>query len=140
MPPSERDESPLDVFEAEDGTRRWPKRLLIVVGVLVVLGAVYVGASYGLADRVPRGATVAGVEIGGLTSDEAVATLDEELADATTQPIEVVANDVQATIDPTAAGLTFDAQATVDQLTGSERSSNLRGSGSTSPASAPRTR
>ena len=64
----------------------------------------YVGASYALADRVPRGATVAGVDIGGLTSDEAVARLDEELADATTQPIEVVANDVQATIDPTAAG------------------------------------
>jgi vancomycin resistance protein YoaR len=58
------------------------------------------------------------VDIGGLTSEEAVATLDEELADATTQPIEVVANDVQATIDPTAAGLSFDAQATVDELTG----------------------
>ena len=66
----------------------------------------------------PRGATVAGVDIGGLPSDEAVARLDAELADATTQPIEVVANDVQATIDPVAAGLTFDAQATVDQLTG----------------------
>ena len=118
MPPSERSESPLDVFEAEDGKRRWPKRLLIVAAVVVVLGAVYVGASYALADRVPRGATVAGVDIGGLSSDEAVARLDEELADATTQPIEVVANDVQATVDPTAAGLTFDAQATVDELTG----------------------
>ncbi|KQY23651.1 hypothetical protein ASD16_12910 [Cellulomonas sp. Root485] len=106
------------MFEAEDGKRRWPKRLLIVAAVVVALGAVYVGASYALADRVPRGATVAGVDIGGLTSEEAVAHLDAELADATTQPIEVVANDVQATIDPTAAGLTFDAQATVDELTG----------------------
>ncbi|WP_456847554.1 VanW family protein, partial [Cellulomonas sp. P5_C6] len=118
VPQSARKESPLDVFEAEDGKRRWPRRLLIALGVVVVLAAAYVGASYGLADRVPRGATVAGVDIGGLTSKEAVARLDQELADATTQPIEVVANDVQATIDPVAAGLSFDSQATVDELTG----------------------
>ncbi len=117
-PSSDRRESPLDVFEAEERKRRWPRRLLVVGLVVVVLGAVYVGASYALADRVPRGATVAGVDIGGLTSDEAVARLDDELADATTQPIPVVADDVQATIDPVAAGLTFDAQATVDELTG----------------------
>ncbi|KQR12305.1 VanW family protein [Cellulomonas sp. Leaf334] len=118
VPPAERAESPLDVFEAEDGKRRWPKRLLIVAGIVVALGAAYVGASYALADTVPRGATVAGVDIGGLSSDEAVARLDTELADATTQPIEVVANDVQATVDPVAAGLAFDSQATVDELTG----------------------
>ena len=118
MPQSERDASPLDVFEAEDGKRRWPQRVLIGAGVVVVLGGIYVGASYALADRVPRGATVAGVDIGGLPSAEAVTRLDEDLADATTQPVEVIANDVQATIDPAAAGLTFDAQATVDQLTG----------------------
>ncbi|NUU15951.1 vanomycin resistance protein VanB [Cellulomonas humilata] len=106
------------MFEAEDGKRRWPRRLLLVLGIVLVLCAVYVGASYALADRVPRGASVAGVDIGGLPSADAVTRLDDELADATTQPIEVVANDVQATIDPTAAGLTFDARATVDRLTG----------------------
>ncbi|MBO9553362.1 VanW family protein [Cellulomonas sp.] len=114
----ERPASPLDDFDAEDGTRRWPRRLLVTAGVVVVLGAAYVGASYALADHVARGATVAGVDIGGLSSSAAVDRLESELADATTQPIPVVANDVQATIDPTAAGLELDAEATVATFTG----------------------
>ena len=64
------------MFEEDDGKRRWPKRLLIVLGIVVALVAVYVGASFALADRVPRGATVAGVDIGGLSSAEAVTRLD----------------------------------------------------------------
>jgi len=114
----ERPASPLDDFDAEDGTRRWPRRLLVTAGVVVLLGAAYVGASYALADHVARGATVAGVDIGGLSSAAAVDRLESELADATTQPIPVVANDVQATIDPTAAGLELDADATVATFTG----------------------
>ncbi|RHA44422.1 VanW family protein [Cellulomonas rhizosphaerae] len=116
--PTPRKESPLDVFESDSGKRRWPKRLAVILAILVVLVGGYVVASYALADRVPRGATVAGVDIGGLSSDEAVTRLDGELHDATSEPIDVVANDVTASIDPKDAGLTFDAQATVDQLTG----------------------
>lgn len=113
-----RKESPLDVFESDSGKRRWPKRLAVVLAILVVLVGGYGAASYALADRVPRGASVAGVDIGGLPSDEAVTHLDDELHDATAEPIDVVANDVTASIDPEDAGLTFDAEATVDELTG----------------------
>jgi len=116
--PTPRKESPLDVFESDSGKRRWPKRLAVIVAILVVLVGGYVAASYALADRVPRGATVAGVDIGGLSSDDAVTRLDDELHDATSEPIDVVANDVTGSIDPKDAGLAFDAQATVDQLTG----------------------
>jgi len=114
-PPS----SPLDVFEPEERHgRRWPRRLVLVVGIVLVLGAAYVGASYALGDRVPRGTTVAGVDLGGLTGDEAVARLQDELAGVSTEPIDVVANDVHATVDPATAGLVLDAQATVDTLIG----------------------
>ncbi|NNH07550.1 vanomycin resistance protein VanB, partial [Cellulomonas fimi] len=118
QPAEEREPSPLDVFEPEERRRPWLKPLLVVAIVLVVLVGGYVGASYALGDRVPNGATVAGVDIGGLTSQDAVARLEESLADASTEPIPVEAQDVQATIDPAAAGLTFDPQATVDGLTG----------------------
>lgn len=118
VPPTPRKASPLDEFESHEPRRRWPRRVLVGAGVVVVLGLGYVGASYALADRVPRGTTVAGVDIGGLTADEAVARLEDELAAATTEPVDVIANGVEAQVDPETAGLTFDAQATVDGLTG----------------------
>ncbi|WP_051275070.1 VanW family protein [Cellulomonas sp. URHD0024] len=120
VPPRERDRdpSPFDVFEPENGRRRWPRRLAIVGGIVLVLGAAYVGASFAEADKVPRGASVAGVDIGGLASADAVARLDDELSGQATKPIPVVAQDTQATLDPKVAGLTLDAQATVDELTG----------------------
>ena len=118
VPATPRKESPLDVFEADDGKRRWPRRLAVVGGIVVVLVGGYVAASYALGDKVPRGATVAGVDIGGLSSSDAVTRLDDELGDATTKKIPVVAQEVTASLDPKDAGLTFDAQATVDQVTG----------------------
>ncbi|WP_240917809.1 hypothetical protein [Phycicoccus sp. HDW14] len=44
------------------GPRRWP---FAVLGGLVVLAALYGGAAAWAADRVPRGTTVAGVDVGG---------------------------------------------------------------------------
>lgn len=122
VPMKEREPSPFDVFTPEDGRRRWPRRLAIVGGIVLVLCAAYVGAAFATADTVPRGASVAGVDIGGLSSADAVARLDKELASQTTQPIAVVAQGSQATLDPSKAGLSFDAQATVDALTGMDLS------------------
>jgi len=118
VPEAPRPDSPFDDFASEERTHRWPRRLAVTAGVVVLLGAAYVGASYLTADRVARGASVAGVEIGGLTADAAVERLESELAPTTQDAVEVVANDAQATLDPQAAGLTFDARATVDRLTG----------------------
>ena len=90
----------------------------IVCAVLVVLGGLYVGALWLWADRVPPGTTVAGVEIGGQQADTAVATLEEGLASAAADPLPVGVADKTTTLDPAAAGLTFDPQATVDSVTG----------------------
>ncbi|GEA89587.1 vanomycin resistance protein VanB [Cellulomonas cellasea] len=93
--------------------------MLLVVGVVVLLlGAAYVGAAYALADRVPRGATVAGVQIGGMPAEQARTELERTLADTASSPVTVTAGEVVATVDPATAGLAFDAAATVDQLTG----------------------
>ncbi|HEY0186536.1 MAG TPA: VanW family protein [Cellulomonas sp.] len=110
--------SPLDEFEPDRPRRRWLRPLLIAVGVLVLLGGGYVGAAYALADRVPRGTTVAGVDIGGLSSSDAEAALTDALGDLSTEAVPVSAGDITGSIDPTAAGLTFDVSATVDALTG----------------------
>ncbi|MBO3096566.1 VanW family protein [Cellulomonas dongxiuzhuiae] len=125
-PDAERETSPLDVFEPEDGHRRWPRVLAVVGGSVALVGALYVGASYGLADRVPRGATVAGVEIGSMSSDEAEQRLADGLADRASSPVPVVAQEVQAEVDPAAAGLELDTSATVARLTGVDLTQPVR--------------
>lgn len=119
-PAAAREEgSPLDVFDEEPaGKRRWWRPVLIVAGVLVVLGGAYVGGAYALADRVPRGTTVAGIEVGGMSAEDARTALTEGLAERSSQPITVTAREVSGTVDPATAGLTFDVEATVDSLTG----------------------
>jgi len=110
---------PLDAFAgAEKPKRRAGFVAGTVAAVVVVLAAGYVGASWALADTVPRGVTVAGVDIGGQPADAAVATLTEELRTVTTEPLVVTAGESSVSLDPVVAGLTFDADATVDALTG----------------------
>jgi vancomycin resistance protein YoaR len=110
--------SPLDEFEPDRPRRRWLRTTLVVAGVVVVLGGAYVGAAYALADRVPRGTTVAGVEVGGMTSERAEQALTDGLGDLATEPVPVAAQDMTGSVDPAAAGLTLDVPATVEGLTG----------------------
>jgi len=110
--------SPLDEFEQDRPRRRALRVLLVVVAVLVVLGGAYVGAAYALADRVPRGTTVAGVEVGGMTSADAEQALTDGLGERATQPVSVTAQEMTGSVDPAAAGLRLDVDATVDRLTG----------------------
>jgi vancomycin resistance protein YoaR len=108
----------MDVFPTEDRPRRWPRVLALGGAAVVVLAGAYVGALWLTSDRVPAGTVVAGVEIGALRADDAVATLSDALAGASTEPIPVGAGEQRTTLDPVAAGLTLDAEATVEQVTG----------------------
>ncbi|MDR1118782.1 MAG: YdgA family protein [Bifidobacteriaceae bacterium] len=65
-PSWQRDTKPLDVRAARRSARRGRRWIIPVAALVVVLGAGYAGACWYFADRVPKGATVAGVGIGGL--------------------------------------------------------------------------
>ena len=65
-------------------------------------------------DGVPRGTTVLGVPIGGMSPQRAEATLTRELADEATAPLRAQVGDETFDIDPATAGLALDAAATVD--------------------------
>ena len=125
-PPDSPEPSLLDGFEPEHAHRRWTRPLAVTGGALALVAALYVGSSYALADRVPRGATVAGVEIGSMSSGEAEQHLTEALAERATSPVPVVAQEVQAELDPVAAGLELDAGATVARLTGVDLTQPVR--------------
>ncbi|MEE6283107.1 VanW family protein [Georgenia sp. MJ170] len=118
------DDSPLAGFEAETRRRdrrshgRRRRRWIVALVVLVVLIGGYLAAAWYFGERVPRGTTVAGVDIGGLPAADAVSRLETDLADAVTAPVPVVMGDSQTTLDPVAAGLAVDAAATVDRLSG----------------------
>lgn len=118
VPPDEsRETSPFDGFEEEAPRRGWVRGLLWTgVGVLV-LGGLYTGAQWFFSDKVPSGTSVAGVDVGGQTRTAAQDTLEAELGPRAAEPVTLTAGEASTTLDPAAAGLTFDAAATAEELT-----------------------
>lgn len=97
-----------------DGKRRRYRRIGLVAaavfGALVVVYGVDLLLSNG---KVPRGVTVAGVEVGGEAHTDAERMLRDELEPRLKEPVKVRAGDVDAEVDPAEAGLEIDWAATV---------------------------
>jgi vancomycin resistance protein YoaR len=86
----------------------------VLAGVLAVLGTAY-GVDLLIAQgSIPRSTVVAGVEIGGLSPANAASTLEEELAPRVAADHAVVADDVESTFSPAAAGMELDIDRTID--------------------------
>ncbi|MGQ0573394.1 MAG: VanW family protein, partial [Pseudonocardia sp.] len=83
-----------------------------VLGLLALLYTVDVVLSLG---AVPRGVTVAGVPVGGLSDVAAESELRSEIEPRTTRPVAVTVGQVQSELDPRAAGLAIDWSATLDR-------------------------
>lgn len=84
-----------------------------LLGVLLLGGIAY-GADLALNQgKIPRGTTVGGVLIGGLTSEEAASKLEEQLQSLLEKPVIVHAGDYQAQLDPKVAGLGIDVAQTL---------------------------
>ncbi len=94
--------------------------VLVVVTVLAVLaGGAYVAAYAGAGNDVPRGVTVLGVDIGGMTPERAEQVLRERLGPELQEPVPVTAEDQgSAEVDPVEAGLAVDWTATVEAAGG----------------------
>ena len=87
------------------------------VALLVIVSA-YLIAVLAHGSGVRPGTTVAGIAIGRMSVDEAVAALDSTVGARIREPIVVQAGDQQFTIDPVTSGITFDAEATVTPSAG----------------------
>ena len=95
--------------------------VLLLGGLLLLAGGAYAAAYLAAGDKVPRGTTVAGVDIGGLTPAQAEEALSEGLADRLDRPIPVSVDGKTVTIAPSDAGLAVDVEATVAQAGGEEQ-------------------
>lgn len=95
--------------------RRTAVVVAVVAGVLLLLwGAAYAAAGSG----VPKGTTVRGIAIGGLSPAEAERKLERDLADDLSADIPAVVGNDAFPVDPAAAGLGVDLRATVEAAGG----------------------
>lgn len=97
-----------------------PARLVaIAVGAVVVLvGAVYLIGYLMAGDKLPKDAQIAGIAVGGLTTEQAMQQLQDELGDRATAPITVTAGDRKTTVQPAEAGLSVDYAASISAAGG----------------------
>lgn len=83
-----------------------------VFGALVVLYGIDLLVTSG---SVPRGVTVAGVDVGGMSREEAEAALRAQIEPRLSEPVALRAGAVEPKLDPVASGLTLNWAATLDQ-------------------------
>lgn len=87
--------------------------LFVVLGLALLAGLAYAAAFWSAGDRVPRGTTVSGVEIGGQTAARAEDTLRDQLPTADAITFEV--DGAPGSVAPDRAGLSVDYASTVEQ-------------------------
>ncbi|WP_420881921.1 VanW family protein [Rhodococcus sp. (in: high G+C Gram-positive bacteria)] len=104
-----------DAAAQPSGGRRWVKYAAVAGGVAAVAVVAYAVDFAVSADRVPRGVTVAGVEIGGQNEQDAEATLRAALGSRVDQPVPVRAGTSDSSIVPAQAGVDIDWAATVER-------------------------
>ncbi|MGD7001634.1 VanW family protein [Corynebacterium halotolerans] len=93
---------------------RGPRIALGILIGLIALAAIAYGVDYFVnKDKVPRGATVGGVDIGGMDTAAAQITLERELGDAVHHPVEIRAGELASQVLPAEAGLSINWAETV---------------------------
>lgn len=85
--------------------------LTVGVGGLYLAGLLLTGG------EIEAGTTVRGVDIGGLTREEAAGKLERRLAAAGPRELAVRVGDREGTVDPRRAGFAFDVPGTLDRAT-----------------------
>ena len=108
-----------DGGDGPDAPRRWWKRpaVLVPAAAVVLLGGAYGADVLVAGDDVPRNTVVAGVDIGGLSPDEAARELGQ-LQERISAEHTLQAGDVTSPFLPGEAGVGLDVDATVDAASG----------------------
>lgn len=94
--------------------------------VLLLVGAVGVSAyDSSKEDQIAEGVTVAGVDLGGMSADEARAAIAEQVAAPLEKPVVVTHGDRRFTLSAKDAGLNADAQAMADEAVAASRTGSV---------------
>ncbi|WP_049569305.1 hypothetical protein [Streptomyces sp. SBT349] len=95
---------------------------LLAVGLIGIAVVAYGAGLYLSPEDVPKGTTVLGIDIGGLSSQEALNRLDGELERANNDPLTLVVGEQEVELKPSVAGLAVDTEATVESASGQDYS------------------
>ena len=122
---TEDDDNATDSASASDsqparGRRRWSRRrrtALAVVTGLGVLVLLWVGAAWWNTANLAPGSSISGVAVGGMSLSEARQAVATQMQDVLDDPVTVTVNGSSAQITPSKAGVSVDAEASVERLT-----------------------
>jgi len=87
-------------------------------GLVALLGGGYVAGHFLAGENLPAKTSVSGIQLGGLTAEQATAKLQDGLAAASAQPIKVSAGSDAVAFEPADVGLAVDYTASVSQAQG----------------------
>lgn len=103
-----------DSTDRRGGRRGLRITLRVILGLLALAILVYAADVLLTKGTVPRGATVGGVQIGGMAKAEAAQRLDDELGEVSAKPVTVRAGELSTQFVPADSGVSPDWSATVD--------------------------
>jgi vancomycin resistance protein YoaR len=93
--------------------------VVVALGTLLILAGAYLLAVIAISGQdVAAGTSVRGVDIGGMSTEQAVTVLEAELGEEASALIPVRAGEITTVVDPAESGLAVDWEATVDQASG----------------------
>ena len=107
---------------AEAGTG--PQRLalprlpvLLGAGAAVLLALIWGGAAWATTQHVFPGSTVSGVDVGGMSPDQATHAVTDSLGPGLTEPVTLTVDQREDSLVPADSGVSIDAEASVGALT-----------------------
>ncbi|MGA8987958.1 VanW family protein [Aeromicrobium sp.] len=116
------DSTDLSPAEPDDGHRSRRGRR-VVLGLAVLVGALYVGGYFLTGTRMPANATIGGVDVGGVSPSAARAAVDKALTPNEDRPVILEQGKKEFTISPKKVGLALDVDRSVSEA-GGQRSWN----------------
>jgi lipoprotein-anchoring transpeptidase ErfK/SrfK len=99
--------------------------VVTLLGALIVLGGVVYGYDRSQSDQIAKGVRVGGIDLGGLTRDEAKARLERRILNPLEQPIVVHHGGKTWKLGPREARISADLGAMVDRALARSREGNL---------------
>jgi vancomycin resistance protein YoaR len=104
----------------------WRLVAVIVGGVLILVGVLYLVGYLVAGDKLPRRAQISGVAVGGLHPADATDKLTVELGPRAAEPISITLRDEKAQLKPAEAGLGVDYAKSVDAAGGGKSLNPVR--------------